>query len=93
MIGESRARGDSLESSQTRKIRPFPVILVGRQFWQGLVDWMREVLIGRGMISEEDLSILKILEEPAEIVEYLRHSVISQEMASSCPGSTPRLDP
>jgi len=50
-------------------------------------------LIGRGMISEEDLSILKILEEPAEIVEYLRHSVISQEMASSCPGSTPRLDP
>lgn len=75
---------------QTKKIQPFPVILVGREFWQGLLDWMRGVLMGRGMISEADLSILKIMEEPAEIVEYLRDSVMSLERASSCPGNTPR---
>ncbi|MEW6439668.1 MAG: TIGR00730 family Rossman fold protein [bacterium] len=63
---------------QTKKIQPFPVILVGSEYWSGLVGWMRDTLLTQGMISEDDFSILKIIDDPAEVVTYLRQSVVLQ---------------
>jgi hypothetical protein len=56
---------------QTGKSRRIPIILVGGEFWGGLVDWMRGSLIGTGMIGAEDLDLLQIIEEPEAIVEAI----------------------
>ncbi len=61
---------------QTNKIRPFPVILVGSEFWTSLIDWMQKNMLARGMISKEDLNIFKIIDDPEEIVAYIKKFVI-----------------
>lgn len=53
---------------QTHRIKPFPVLLVGRDYWQGLLDWLREMSVGRGYLSSEDLEIFKIVEEPSKVL-------------------------
>jgi hypothetical protein len=61
---------------QTHKIRPFPVILVGSNYWKGLLDWMKEVLLKEGKISPSDLEILQLIDEPAEIIKAIKKTVI-----------------
>jgi len=56
---------------QTGKSRRIPIILVGRAFWHGLVDWVQDTLVGEQMIGEKDIELMQILEEPAEIVEAI----------------------
>jgi len=53
---------------QTGKSRRIPIILVGRQFWQGLIDWMHDKLVGEGMVAAADLELMQIIEEPEAIV-------------------------
>ncbi len=53
---------------QTHRIKPFPVLLVGRDYWEGLLDWLKKMGIGRGYLSPEDLKIFKVVEQPKEIV-------------------------
>ncbi len=67
---------ESLTLIQTRKIRPFPIILVGSSFWSGLVDWIREQLLGNGKIAEDDLMLFEVLDDVDEIVSYIRKTVI-----------------
>jgi uncharacterized protein (TIGR00730 family) len=61
---------------QTKKMRPFPIILVGSSYWSGLIDWMKTNLLDTGKITKEDLDIFKIMDDPHEIVEYVRKFVI-----------------
>jgi uncharacterized protein (TIGR00730 family) len=56
---------------QTGKTRKIPIILVGRSFWQGLLDWTRDRLVGEGMIDETDLGLMQVIEEPEAIVEAI----------------------
>jgi uncharacterized protein (TIGR00730 family) len=51
---------------QTGKISNFPIILFGRSYWQGLLDWMREQMFGGGKIAEADLSLLMVADSPRE---------------------------
>jgi len=67
---------ESMTLIQTRKIKPFPIILVGSSFWSGLVDWIREQLFGNGKIAEEDLMLFEIMDDVDEIVSYIRKTVI-----------------
>jgi uncharacterized protein (TIGR00730 family) len=53
---------------QTGKSRRIPIILVGRKFWGGLLDWLKNTLIADGMAAPEDLDLLQVIEEPKEIV-------------------------
>ena len=62
---------EALTLIQTRKIRGFPVILVGKQYWQGLVDWMKNTALAMGNIDAEDLNLFHIVEEPAEVCEII----------------------
>jgi uncharacterized protein (TIGR00730 family) len=57
---------------QTNRIKPFPVLLVGRYYWQGLLEWLRELSITRGYLSPEDLEIFKIVDQPTEVVPAIR---------------------
>ena len=56
---------------QTGKSRKIPIILVGGDFWRGLVDWMRNKLVGEGMINAEDMDLVQFIEEPEAIVEAI----------------------
>jgi hypothetical protein len=56
---------------QTGKSRRIPIILVGRAFWSGLVDWMREKLVGEGMVAASDLDLMQVIDEPDAIVEAI----------------------
>jgi uncharacterized protein (TIGR00730 family) len=67
---------ESLTLIQTRKIRPFPVILVNSSYWAGLLDWIKTNLLSQGMISKEDLNIFRVMDDPEEIVEYVKRFVI-----------------
>jgi uncharacterized protein (TIGR00730 family) len=62
---------EALTLIQTRKIRSFPVILVGRQYWAGLIDWMRMTILAEKNIDAEDLDLFHIVEEPEEVCEII----------------------
>jgi hypothetical protein len=69
---------EALTLIQTGKVREFPVVLVGREYWGGLVDWMRERMLADGMISPEDLELLEVTDDPGHAValildRYERH--------------------
>jgi uncharacterized protein (TIGR00730 family) len=61
---------------QTHRIKPLPVILVGRDYWSGLVEWIESRLQGEKRISPEDLDILQVMDEPEEIVDAVKKIVI-----------------
>ncbi len=56
---------------QTRKMKPRPVVLIGREYWSGLLDWAKSVLIRDGMITEEELSRLKVVDTSEEALKVL----------------------
>ncbi|MFP3983062.1 MAG: TIGR00730 family Rossman fold protein [Desulfurivibrionaceae bacterium] len=66
---------ESLTLIQTRRIKPFPIVLVGSSYWQGLVDWMQDSLVASGSMDPEDLDIFRVMDDPDEIVEYIKETV------------------
>lgn len=67
---------EALTLIQTHRIRPFPVILVGSDYWSGLLDWIKNVQLEHGMISPDDLDYIMIMDDPAEIVKRIKTMVI-----------------
>jgi len=65
---------EALTLIQTRKIRNFPIVLFGSQYWSGLLDWLRAVVLPEGKISEHDMNIFHITDSPAEVVEIVTRS-------------------
>jgi uncharacterized protein (TIGR00730 family) len=61
---------------QTQRIRPLPVILMGSNYWGGLVKWIRERLMRDQMVSKEDIDIFQVMDDPDKIVAYLKKVVI-----------------
>ncbi len=62
---------EALTLIQTRKIRSFPVILVGRAYWQGLVDWMKQSVQTMGNIDPTDLDLFHVVEEAHEVCDII----------------------
>lgn len=61
---------------QTHRIKPLPVILMGSDYWDGLIEWIREQLLRNNMISSEDIDILQVMDDPDKIVAYLKKMII-----------------
>ena len=59
---------EALTLIQTKKIRFFPVVLVGTEYWSGLVGWLRESMLGAGNIGADDLSLLRVTDSVDEVV-------------------------
>jgi len=58
---------------QTRKVKPFPVILAGEdQYWDGLIKWIRETVVRRGKVKDEEVGILQRARTPAEVMKILK---------------------
>ena len=62
---------EALTLIQTGKITEFPVVLVGSNYWSGLVDWLRERMLAEGNISPDDLDLFKVTDEPLEVRDLL----------------------
>lgn len=65
---------EALTLIQTKKIRNFPVVLFGRQYWSGMLAWLREEVLRSGKISERDLDLFHVTDSPAEVVEIVTRS-------------------
>ncbi|TKB23204.1 TIGR00730 family Rossman fold protein [Desulfopila sp. IMCC35006] len=66
---------EALTLIQTERIKPFPIVLVGSEFWAGLVDWIKDKLLGSGNITLEDMSLFKVLDDADEVVSYLKKTI------------------
>jgi uncharacterized protein (TIGR00730 family) len=62
---------EALTLVQTQKVTRFPVVLLGTAYWQGLIDWMRDVLLADGKIRESDLDHLHLTDDPADAVRHV----------------------
>lgn len=56
---------------QTHKIGRFPIILVGSEFWKGLLEWIKSTMLGMGNISATDLDLIRIADTKEEVVEII----------------------
>lgn len=57
---------------QTKKIARFPIVLVGRSYWQGLIDWITNVMLEQEHnISPEDMKLISLVDTPTEAVEVI----------------------
>ena len=56
---------------QTRKVTSFPIVLLGTAFWSPMVEWIQTTLVAEGMVSEEDLDLLQVVDDPALAVELV----------------------
>jgi len=67
---------ESVTLIQTNKIKPFPVILVGSEYWKGLLDWLKCVVLHEGKISPSDLEIFQVIDDPDEVIKTIKKRVI-----------------
>jgi uncharacterized protein (TIGR00730 family) len=65
---------EALTLIQTHKIKNFPVVLYGSEFWNPLLSWVREGLFPGGMIAEADIRLLHVTDSPHEVVEIVVNS-------------------
>jgi uncharacterized protein (TIGR00730 family) len=65
---------EALTLRQTGKIREFPVILFGSEFWGGLLEWMQTTLVSEHMISRRDLRLMKVTDDVDEVVRIINDS-------------------
>lgn len=63
---------EALTLIQTKKIGRFPIVLVGSQFWTGLIDWFKNSLLENQLISEEDLNLFRIVDTADEAVAHIQ---------------------
>src|SRR5437773_11785406 len=73
---------ESMTLIQSRKIKSFPVILVGKDYWKGLLNWVGDTLLHEKMIGAEDLDILKTVDTPEEVLYWVQDSKIRNGVTS-----------
>ncbi len=61
---------------QTQRVKPFPIILVGSEFWTGMIQWVKDQLLSGKKISRKDIDLLQIIDDPEEIVATVKKFVI-----------------
>lgn len=69
---------ESLTLIQTKRIETFPVILVGSQYWQGLLDWLKNTMAVEKNIDVSDLNMFKVVDTAEEVVKEIKDFYIKQ---------------
>lgn len=67
---------EALTLIQTKRIRYFPIILMGSEFWSGLMDWVKNTLLKEDTITEDDFEIFNIVDTPEEALGIIKRRVI-----------------
>ncbi len=73
---------EALTLIQTRKIRNFPVVLFGSQYWKGLVSWMTSTMLNEKNINPEDLGLMYLTDSPKEAVDFIIETCEENENGS-----------
>lgn len=63
---------EALTLIQTGKIGRFPIVLVGKDYWSGLIDWFKDTLLNEGKINEEDLNLFRVVDTAEEAVGHIK---------------------
>ena len=69
---------EALTLIQTEKIKKFPILLVGKEYWSGLINWIKTILLKEHKIDAHDLDLINIVDSKEEVVEQL-HIFYKQE--------------
>jgi uncharacterized protein (TIGR00730 family) len=67
---------EALTLLQTKRIKTFPVILMGSEYWKGLIDWLKKTVLRNNKISATDLDLFQVIDDPEEAVKYIQKYVI-----------------
>jgi len=62
---------EALTLIQTKKIGRFPIVLVGKDYWSGMIDWLRNTMLGHANINEEDLDLFAVVDTATEAVKVI----------------------
>ena len=62
---------EALTLIQTNKVRDFPLVLFGREYWRGLTDWIEATMAAEAKIATEDLKLYHITDDPADVVAHI----------------------
>ncbi|MEK6704204.1 MAG: TIGR00730 family Rossman fold protein [Bdellovibrionota bacterium] len=73
-LGTLDEMSEAMTLIQTGKLYDFPVILVGRDYWAGLYDWIRDTLVKSGAVAVEDLNFIHLTDSPEEVIAVIRHT-------------------
>jgi hypothetical protein len=67
---------EALTLIQTKKIKSFPLILMGSEYWHGLIEWLKNTMLQEDKISPADMDLIQIVDEPEEVVKLIKKYVI-----------------
>ena len=67
---------EALTLIQTKRIKSFPLILMGSEYWQGLSDWVKKNMLAEDKILPADLELIQIVDEPQEVVKLIKKYII-----------------
>jgi len=62
---------EALTLIQTKKIGRFPIVMVGKKFWGGMMDWFKKTLVEEKMIGEKDLDLVNLVDTPEQAVKVI----------------------
>ena len=72
---------EALTLIQTKKIKPFPVYLIGVEYWRGLLQWLQGTLLRQGTISENDLHLFKVVDDVSVIAQEIEQYYLNENHA------------
>ncbi|OPY84424.1 MAG: LOG family protein YgdH [Syntrophus sp. PtaU1.Bin208] len=67
---------EALTLIQTRRIKSFPVVLLGSAYWKGLMEWLSDTMLKENKILPEDLDLIRITDDPDDAVRYIQRFII-----------------
>lgn len=67
---------EALTLIQTKRIKSFPVILMGSEYWQPLLDWLKQTMLKQDKILPEDFELIQVIDDPEEVVKQIKKYVI-----------------
>jgi len=63
---------EALTLVQTERINVFPIILIGKEYWSGLIEWVRKSMLNKDRISSKDLKLFTVLDNPKDVVPAIK---------------------
>lgn len=68
---------------QTQKVVTLPLVLMGKVYWEGLVNWLRDTMLKYGYIVETDLSLIKVTDDPDEAIDFILKSESKRKVTAN----------
>ena len=70
---------EALTLVQTQKVTAFPIVLLGSEYWGGLLDWLKQTVVEQGMASPQDLHLMQVADDIDEAVEFIRLTELDRD--------------